>query len=228
MRPSLSLLNMRICSRWFVLVLTAFLLAFTTSPTSFADAAPPSDVYVYSLIAWTANDKLDATVARYMSAQKDSPDWAIEFLNNSTDILPNTTIHHVAEDHGSDPITAIRMFNAFLESAIYPVALVIVESADADVNKVVAKMGNALDITVATVMGPGSEYTDQNLYSNLLRGVSTISTIHLPTYFLLSLFVIFISLRVFHITLHSLSKPTQPPFSLLTNRLMPQLTTDKP
>ena len=181
-------------SRSSMLVVTTFLLAVTTASLFFADAAPPSDVYVYSLMSWTANDKLDPTIAWYMVGHKDSPMWAIEFLNNSTDILPNTTIHYVVEDHGSDPVTALRMLNAFLESAIYPVALVLVESVDANVNRVVAKVGNSLDIAVATVVGPDSEYTDQAGYSNLLRGVSTISTIHLPTNFLVSLFVIFISL----------------------------------
>ena len=155
-----------------VLLIAAFLLALSSS-FSFVDATPPSDVYVYSLMTWTENSKVDSTIAYYMSAHKDSPMWAIEFLNNSTDILPNTTIHYVVEDHGSDPIYAARLLNKFLDSAIYPVALILVESVDHDVNRVIAKFGNVLNIPVATVIGPGSEYTDQTLYSNVLRGVSS-------------------------------------------------------
>ena len=161
--------------RTVALIFAACSLALCFSPISFADAAPPSDVYVYSLMAWNENDKQDPAISRYMSAHKDSPMWAIEFLNNSTDILPNTTIHYVVEDHGSDPITAIRMFNAFLESVAYPVVLVLVEAVeDPEVTSTVARLGNAFNIPIATVMSSGSEYTDQSLYSNVLRCVSII------------------------------------------------------
>ena len=152
-------------------VLVAFLFTMLISSPSFTDATPPSDVYIYAMMTWTPNSHLDETVANYMSAHKDSAIWPIEQLNNSTDILPNTTLHYVVEEHGNNPITAIRMLNTFLDSATYPVAMIIVEAFDLDVTRRIANIANALDITVGTVIGSRTEFADQRLYSNLLRAV---------------------------------------------------------
>ena len=173
-------------------------------------------------MTWTANEKLDATTAQYMVAHKDSPIWAVEFLNNSTDILPNTTIHYVVEDHHSDPINALRKLDAFLESAIYPVVLILVESITPEISQVVSKVANSLDITVGTVMRPGGEYTDQSVYSNVLRCVCICYLLYL---FECPLFVssTFVASPFVPLTL-CLSRT----LSLSLSRLIPQLILDKP
>lgn len=139
---------------------------------SIALATPPTDVYYYTQLSWTVNGKMDVHVADFMEFHKDAPRYAIDAINNSPDILPNTTIHFVVEDHLNDPHYAVKLLDDFVSSAIYPIFMITIDAVHLPVVRHTAFRANSLGLLSGTIINAKNEFADTEVYPDFVRCVS--------------------------------------------------------
>lgn len=164
------------CKKLFLLFAISTSLLLTTWSVS---ASPPTDVYYYTQLSWTVNAKQDFHVANYMAFHRDAPRYAIDAINRNPDILPNTTIHYVVEDHLNNPHYAVDLLNDFISSAAYPVVMFYIDALFEPVVQFTAFQANTYGLLAGTVFNAMHEFSNTELYPNFLRCVSGFSFLSL-------------------------------------------------